>query len=89
MAFAQMKKEYNDRYNTEAYANDTDNQNMLGLFEKAEELSLAAKAEFVKAFDFSFALNGEMYLGGKKTAAFKFPHLIEEASAAGITVITR
>lgn len=89
MNFDQMKKEYNARYNVEAYANDEETKTMLGMFDKAEALSPKAKAEFVKAFNYEFALDGEMYLGGKKTAAYNYPNLIAEAPSAGITVTTR
>ena len=89
MTFQQMKAEYNARYNVEAYANDDDTKTMLAMFDKAESLSPSAQSEFVKAFNYEIALGGELYLGGKKTAAFKFPHLIEEATSAGITIITR
>ena len=89
MTFQQMKAEYNARYNCEAYANDDETKTMLAMFDQAEKLSPAAQREFVKAFNYEFALDGQLYLGGKKTAEFKFPNLMAEASAAGLTIVTR
>lgn len=89
MTFAELKEAYNERYNVEAYANDDDTLTMLALIEKGEVLSPNAKNEFVKAFDFEHALYGELYLGGKRSANHRFPHLIAEADAAGITIVIR
>ena len=85
MRFADLKAKYTQRYD----ANDPGTQAMLGLFEKADTLSDAAKEEFVEAFNYQFALAGKVYLGTKLNAAYKYPHLLAEAEAVGIRVETR
>lgn len=88
MTFAEMKLEYNARYNNDAYADDPATQTMLGMFDRAETMTDAAKTEFVAAFNYEFALDGELYLGGKRTAAYRYPHLLTEARTVGIKVVT-
>ena len=88
MRFADLKAEYAE-YDAKDYAKDPGIQTMLGLFEKADKLSDAAKQEFVEAFNYHFALNGKVYLGTKLNAAYKYPHLLAEAEAVGIRVETR
>jgi hypothetical protein len=85
MRFADLKAKYTQRYD----ANDPGTQTMLGLFEKADKLSDAAKQEFVEAFNYQFALAGKVYLGAKLNAAYKYSHLLAEAEAVGIRVETR
>jgi hypothetical protein len=85
MRFADLKAKYTQRYD----AKDPGIQTMLGLFEKADKLSDAAKEEFVEAFNYQFALAGKVYLGTKLNAAYKYPHLLTEAEAVGIRVETR
>jgi hypothetical protein len=85
MRFAELKAKYTQHYD----ANDPGTQTMLGLFEKADTLSDAAKEEFVEAFNYQFALAGKVYLGTKLNAAYKYPHLLAEAEAVGIRVETR
>jgi hypothetical protein len=89
MTYQEMKTEYQKRYENEVYASDPETQALFSLFEKADKLTPAAQAEFVRGFDFEFALGGEMYLGGPKTAAYKYPHLIAEAPVVGIKIATR
>lgn len=89
MKFDDLKTAQFERYDNEMYANDTDTQNMLNLLRKAATLSDAAKAEFVKAWSFEFALDGELYLGGKRSAAAVYPNITAEAQAAGIKIVTR
>lgn len=84
MTFDQMKKEYTLRYSS-----DKEFADLLNLFKKADNLSQNAKKEFVVAFNFDFALDGTMYLGGKKTATIKFPNLVAEAPLVGIHIETR
>ena len=85
MRFADLKAKYTQRYD----AKDPGIQTMLGLFEKADKLSDAAKQEFVDAFNYHFALNGKVYLGAKLNAVYKYPHFLAEAEAVGIRVETR
>jgi hypothetical protein len=85
MRFADLKAKYTQRYD----AKDPGIQTMLGLFEKADKLSDAAKQEFVDAFNYQFALAGKVYLGTKLNAAYKYPHLLAEAEAVDIRVETR
>jgi hypothetical protein len=86
MRFADLKALYTERYNIKDYAKDPGVQTMLGLFEKADKLSDAAKQEFVEAFNYEFALNGKVYLGPKLRAGYKYPHLLAEAETVGIRV---
>ena len=85
MRFADLKAKYTQRYD----AKDPGIQTMLGLFEKADKLSDAAKEEFVEALNYQFALAGKVYLGAKLNAAYKYSHLLAEAEAVGIRVETR
>ena len=89
MDYKEMKAEYFARYDNAAYSGDTEAENVLNLFRSAEKLSAPAKAEFVKAFNLEFALDGEMYLGGRKTAEYKYPNLIKEGPSCGIKIVTR
>lgn len=89
MSYETMRREYFERYDRPEYANDEESQNVLDLLRAADKLSSAAQAEFAQGFSFEFAITGEMYLGGRKAAAYNYPHLIAEAEAAGIKIITR
>ena len=89
MRFADLKAEYTERHDAKDHAKDPGTQTMLGLFEKADKLSDAAKQEFVEAFNYQFALAGKVYLGAKLNAAYKYPHLLAEAEAVDIRVETR
>ncbi len=88
MRFADLKAEYTERYDAKI-AKDPGVQTMLGLFEKADKLSDAAKQEFVEAFNYEFALDGKVYLGAKLNAEYNYPHLLAEAEAVGIRVELR
>lgn len=79
MKFAETKTSYFDRYDNEMYANDADHQNLLQLLRDAEALTDAAKAEFVKAFNFDYALDGMI-----KASPRRYPTLVSEAPAAGM-----
>jgi len=85
MKFAGLKAAYAE-YDAKDYARDPGIQTMLGLFEKADNLSDAAKQEFVDAFNYEFALNGKVYLGTKLHAAYRCSHLLAEAETIGIRV---
>lgn len=91
MKFDQLKKQYFEKYDNESYKGDNGFQNVLSMLNKAENLSDKAKDEFVNAFkvSFEFALDGELYLGGKKSAASKYPNLMNEGDLVGIKIITR
>jgi len=89
MTFNQLKNSYFERYACEAYANDADTKNLLQLFVAAEALSDQAKTEFVKAFDFEYALDGMLYLCSQKRAQALYPHLLREASLVGIKIEMR
>ncbi len=87
MTFNQMKAEYNERYNNECYG-DSETKSMLNMFDAAEKMTDEAKCEFVRVFNFEFALDGELYLGGGKMSAIKeYSNLINEAKKVGITLI--
>ena len=88
MNYQQMKDFYTERYDNEGLAG-SDTRTLLDMIERAGTMSQAAQGEFVKAFSFEFALCGEVYLGGKRSAAHRFPHLIAEGPAAGLTLIIR
>ena len=85
MKFQTMKAEYQARYADES--EDPEIQALFGLFDKAEKMSAAAQAEFVKAFDYNMALDGQLPLGGDRTANARFPHLLQEAPAVGIELV--
>jgi len=89
MTFEELKTEYRNRYACEAYQNDEPTKKLLALIESAEKLTPAAQVEFVQAFDYENALDGELYLGSRRMAPARFPHLLSEATAAGITLVTR
>lgn len=89
MKFDDLKTAQFERYDNEMYNTSEEYINLLGLLKKAETLSDAAKAEFVKVWSFDFALDGELYLGSKKTAPAVYPNIIAEAPAAGIKIVTR
>jgi hypothetical protein len=88
MKFEDLKNEQFQRYDNEMYNTSEEHKNLLGLLNKIESLSAAAQAEFVKCWSFDYALNGQVYLGSKKTATAKFPNLSTEAPAAGIELVT-
>ncbi len=86
MRFADLKATYTERYAVKEYAKDPGIQTMLGLFEKADKLSDAAKREFVEAFNHEFALSGKVYLGARLKAGYNYPHLLAEAETVGIRI---
>jgi hypothetical protein len=89
MKFEDLKNEQIQRYDNEMYNTSEEYKNLLGLLKKADSLSDAAKREFVKAWSFDFALDGQLYLGNKISARVNFPNLLAEAQSAGIEIVTR
>lgn len=59
------------------------------MFDAAESLSPSAQQEFCRAFSLELALNGEIYVSGRRTAQTDYPRLLAEASAAGIRLVMR
>ena len=90
MSFQDLVKITKPRYQAIEYQGDAEYENLVALIEKAEQhLSPAAQAEFAQAWSFDYALDGIVYLGGKRTAKAAYPHLLAEAEAAGIAIETR
>lgn len=87
MTFDQMHNEYKARYDNAMYGDD-ESKNLLGMLEKATGLSEAGKAEFVKAFSFEDAMEGELVIR-RRLAESDFPNLMREHAALDITVVLR
>jgi len=85
--FKTLRAGYEKQYITEA--NDEGIKNLLALFEQAENLSETAKSEFVKIFNFEYALQGEIYVGSERRALAQCPALYAEAPGLGIKLAMR
>lgn len=89
MTLTEIRTEYNRRYANESYAGDEQTENLFRILDAAEKLSPSAQAEFCSVFTFENAIDGEVYLGGKVGAKIRFPNLLAEGTAAGLTLVTR
>ena len=88
MRFNELKAEYDNRYANACYAGDEEIENMLLLFQLATKMSVAARGEFAKTFNFEYALDGLLFLGAKASAGERCKNVIAEAPLAGIKTIT-
>jgi len=94
MTVQQILNEYETRYNNPCYRRadgswmDDGNANQWNMLTAALKLSPEAQAEFVQGWNgnIEFSMDGQFYIGSAKN---KFPHLIAEAPAAGIEIISR
>ena len=84
---ADLAKYNNDLYNNEMYADDENTQNMLALLVRAASLTPQAQAEFVKVWNFEYALDGQVRIPAHQRAIY--PALVAEAAAAGIEIVAR
>ena len=84
MKLEDLKREYEARYDNQAYANAPEYQALLELLRAATRLGPAAQKQFVDLFDFEYALDGVVKVGKR---ARLYPELMQEAATVGITII--
>ncbi len=95
----QLLAAFDERYNNDAYrrADGTwmDDEDGFGhgaahrMLEAAQNLTGAAREQFITAYSFENALDGGVYVWGGKTAAIKYPDLCAQAPALGIRLFGR
>ena len=88
MTYAEFRNEMVSRTSPELVGLE-ESRNVLELFEKADRMSPAAQAEFMKAFrlGFEYALKGKIYVGSRKVLVY--PELIREAKDLGMELVFR
>ncbi len=89
MDYETLRSDYNARYNNDQYKSDAEHMAMLGMISSAGNMSAPARQQFAVAFDFDFALDGVVYVGGEKSAMLNYPDLMAEANSNGIKIKIR